>query len=248
MRLDHLLVEKGLFPSRTRAQAAIMAGIVFVNGQKAEKAGHSYPNEATIEIKGADHPYVGRGGLKLEAALKEFKLDPTGKTALDIGASTGGFTDCLLQHGAEKVFAVDVGYGQLDYKLRKDPRVVVIERTNARNLTLKELGLSASNISLCVIDVSFISLTKILPAAHSVIQGGAEVIALIKPQFEAKREQVGRGGIVKDEAVRQEVIEKVKTAASALGFTVEGLIRSPIEGADGNVEYLIHLVKGNVKS
>ena len=243
MRLDQLLVEKGLFLSRTRAQAAIMAGIVFVNGQKAEKAGHPYPTEAVIEIKGSDHPYVGRGGLKLEAALKEFKIDPTGKTALDIGASTGGFTDCLLQHGAEKVYAVDVGYGQLDYKLRIDPRVKVIERLNARNLTLRDLGLSTSDISICVIDVSFISLTKILPAAHSVIRNGADVVALIKPQFEAKREQVGKGGIVKDPAVHDAVIEKVSRFARELGFTVKGLTKSPIEGADGNVEFLIYLIK-----
>lgn len=242
-RLDQLLVEKGLFPSRTRAQAAIMAGSVFVNGQKADKAGHAFSSDAAINIKGESLPYVSRGGLKLEAALKQFKIDVKGKTAIDIGASTGGFTDCLLQHGAEKVYAVDVGYGQLDYKLRKDPRVVVIERTNARNLTLKELGLTTSNISLCVIDVSFISLTKILPAVYNLLADKAEVIALIKPQFEAKREQVGKGGIVKDPKVHEEVIEKVSRFARELGFQVKGLIKSPIEGADGNVEFLNHLLK-----
>lgn len=187
--------------------------------------------------------YVSRGGIKLEHALKEFKVDPRGKTVLDIGASTGGFTDCLLQHGAAKVYAVDVAYGIFAWKLRQDPRVVTIERTNARYLTLKDLTLSAANLELCVIDVSFISLSKILPAVYNLLADKGEVVALIKPQFEARKEQVERGGIVRSEGVRSEVVERVKTEAIKIGFRVEGITKSPIEGADGNVEYFIHLVK-----
>jgi 23S rRNA (cytidine1920-2'-O)/16S rRNA (cytidine1409-2'-O)-methyltransferase len=187
--------------------------------------------------------FVSRGGTKLEQALQQFKIDVKGKSALDIGASTGGFTDCLLQHGAEKVYAVDVGYGILDWKLRQDPRVKVVERTNARYLTLKELGMDVSDIGLCTIDVAFISLSKILPVAYKLLAEKGEVIALIKPQFEAKREQVPRGGVVRDEKVHQEVIEKIKKAAGETGFSAGEVIRSPIEGADGNVEFLIHLTK-----
>jgi 23S rRNA (cytidine1920-2'-O)/16S rRNA (cytidine1409-2'-O)-methyltransferase len=189
-------------------------------------------------------PYVSRGGVKLEHALKEFKLDVKGKVSIDVGASTGGFTDCLLQNGAAKVYAVDVGYGILDWKLRQDPRVKVVERTNARYLTLKDLGLRTSDIGLCTIDVSFISLSKVLPAVYNLLAGKADVIALIKPQFEARRGQVEKGGIITDENVRQEVIEKVKAAAETQGFKVKGLTRSPIEGADGNIEFLIWLAKG----
>jgi 23S rRNA (cytidine1920-2'-O)/16S rRNA (cytidine1409-2'-O)-methyltransferase len=189
------------------------------------------------------YPYVSRGGVKLEHALKEFGVEVKGKTAIDVGASTGGFTDCLLQHGAAKVYAVDVGYGILDWKLRQDPRVKVSERTNVRYLNLEGLGLRISDIVLATIDVSFISLSKVLPPVYNLLADKAEVIALIKPQFEAKREQVGRGGIVRDEAVRQEVIGKVKQEAEALGFKSKGIIKSPIEGADGNVEYLIWFSK-----
>jgi 23S rRNA (cytidine1920-2'-O)/16S rRNA (cytidine1409-2'-O)-methyltransferase len=187
--------------------------------------------------------YVSRGGIKLEHALQQLKIDVKGKAALDIGASAGGFTDCLLQHGAEKVYAVDVGYGILAWKLRQDQRVKVVERTNARYLALKDLGLSVSNIELSTIDVSFISLSKIFPAVYSLLTEKGEVIALIKPQFEARREQVPRGGVVKDEKVHQEVIEKVKKAAEEIGFKAGEVIRSAIEGADGNVEFFIHLTK-----
>ncbi len=243
-RLDQLLVEKGLFPSRAKAQAAILAGIVYVNGQKAEKVGHSFLPEVNIEVKGATHPYVSRGGVKLEQALKEFNISVEGKTALDAGASTGGFTDCLLQRKVSKVYAVDVGYGQLDWKLRNDPRVKVIERKNIRYLTLDDLEIKTSDIGLCVIDVSFISLSKILPAVYNLLANKAQIVALVKPQFEARREQVGKGGIVRDEAVREEVLNKVKAEAEALGLKVKGIIRSPITGADGNVEYLMYLLKG----
>jgi len=246
-RLDQLLVDRGLFSSRTKAQAAIMAGLIFVDGQKSDKAGKSFSADIEIEVKGQPHPYVGRGGVKLEQALKKFKINVKDKVAIDVGASTGGFTDCLLQNGAAKVYAVDVGYGQLAWKLRQDPRVKVLERTNARNLTLKDLGLKTSDINLAVIDVSFISLAKILPAVYNLLAEQAEVIALIKPQFEAKREQVGKGGIVKDDKVRQEVIAKTRHKAEALGFKAQGTIESPITGADGNVEYLIYLRKGKIE-
>jgi len=220
-----------------------MAGEVYLNGQKASKAGLPVADEALLEVKGPGLPYVGRGGLKLAKALQEFKIEVKGKTAIDIGASTGGFTDCLLQQGAATVYAVDVGYGQLDWKLRRDPRVKVMERTNARYLTFADLGLDTSNIDLAVIDVSFISLDKILPAAYGLLAGGGVVIALIKPQFEAGKADVGKGGIVRSEAVRSAVVEKVQQVAREIGFSVEGLIQSPIEGADGNVEYLIYLKK-----
>lgn len=242
-RLDQLLVERGCFSSRTKAQAAIMAGLVFIKGQRVDKSGTLCAVDAEIEIKGETHPYVGRGGVKLEKALNEFGVKVKGKVALDVGASTGGFTDCLLQHGASKVYAVDVGYGQLAWKLRQDPRVKVIERTNARHLKLKDLELQTADIELCAIDVSFISLTKILPAVYDLLAGKAEIIALIKPQFEAKREDVGKGGIVRDEVVRKKVVEKVKAEAKAIGLEAKGVIPSPITGADGNVEFLIYLRK-----
>jgi 23S rRNA (cytidine1920-2'-O)/16S rRNA (cytidine1409-2'-O)-methyltransferase len=244
IRLDQFLVDHGLFDSRTKAQAAIMAGLVFVDGQKAEKAGGNVGATAQVEVKGKPHPYVGRGGLKLEKALSEFGLDVSGRTALDVGASTGGFTDCLLQRGVKMVYAVDVGYGQLDWKLRNDPRVVVMERTNARDLTMSSLVPRPESLDLAVIDVSFISLSKILPAVYNLLAERADVVALIKPQFEAGKEQVGKGGIVRDETVRQGVIDQVKAAAEALGLKAQGLIKSPIEGADGNIEYLIWLRKG----
>ena len=245
-RLDIMLVEKGFYESRNKAQASIMAGIVYINGQKVDKAGTPVSEDAQLEIRGESLPYVSRGGLKLKKALDEFQIEVKGKVCLDVGASTGGFTDCLLQHGAAKVYAVDVGYGQLDWKLRKDPRVKVFERLNARYLKLNDLGLNESDLGLCVIDVSFISLSKILPAVFDVLADKAEVVALIKPQFEAKREQVGKGGIVKDETVRQEVIERVKKEAKAIAFEIKGRIQSPITGADGNVEYLVYLLKGKV--
>ena len=242
-RIDQILTEQGTFPSRAKAQAAIMAGLVYVNGQKVDKAGTLILAETPLEVRGQPHPYVGRGGVKLEKALDKFNIIVKDKVALDIGASTGGFTDCLLQNGAAKVYAVDVGYGQLDWKLRQDERVKVFERTNARHLKLSDFGLRTSDIGLCVIDVSFISLSKILPAVYNLLADQAEVIALIKPQFEAKREEVGKGGIVKDEKVRAEVVEKTRQKAEAIGFKAQGVIESPITGADGNVEFLIHLVK-----
>lgn len=249
-RLDQLLVEKNLFTSRTQAQAAIMAGLVYVDGQKVDKAGQQIKAEAEIEVKGQLHPYVGRGGLKLEKALKEFNINVKDKVCLDVGASTGGFTDCLLQNGATKVYAVDVGYGQLAWKLRQDERVVVLERTNIRGLTLRDLeiktqdaGPKTQDLKIAVIDVSFISLSKVLPTIYSLLAGQAEVVALIKPQFEAKRGQVGKGGIVKDPKVREEVVNNVKGYAKQAGFRVQGLIESPIQGADGNVEYLLYLKK-----
>ena len=238
-RLDQLLVQKNLFETRNKAQAAIMAGIIFVEGKKIDKAGTKIPSDAQIEIKGSPCPYVSRGGLKLEGALKTFKIDPSGKICLDVGASTGGFTDCLLQHGAAKVFAVDVGYGIIDWELRNDPRVVLIERTNARNLTLETLGLKEPIIGLCTIDVSFISLDKILPAVKGVLAPNAIVIALIKPQFEAGKDEVGKGGIVKDPKVHNKVIEEVKSEAEKLGFKVKGVIDSPITGMEGNKEFLL---------
>lgn len=242
-RIDQLLVENGHFSSRAKAQAAIMAGLVFVNKKRIDKAGTLLAPDATVEVKGKPHPYVGRGGVKLERALKEFNVDPAGKIALDVGASTGGFTDCLLQKGAGKVYAVDVGYGQLDWKLRQDPRVKVIERTNIRHLTLRDIGLRTSDIGLCVIDVSFISLSKILPAVYALLADNAEVLALIKPQFEARREQVGKGGIVRDAKVHQEVINRVRLDAEEIGFKAKGVVESPITGADGNIEFFIYLVK-----
>ena len=189
------------------------------------------------------HPYVSRGGVKLEHALKEFQVEVEGKVALDVGASTGGFTDCLLKHGAAKVYTVDVGYGLLEWKLRKDPRVKVVERTNVRYLTPEQLYGEAPKADLATIDVSFISLSNVLPSVYELLTKEAEVVALIKPQFEARREQVERGGIVRDEKVRQEVIEKVKAAAEKLGFSVKGMTASPIKGADGNVEYLMYMGK-----
>lgn len=250
-RLDQLLVEKGFFPSRARAQAAVLAGQVLVNGERRDKAGAQFSPDVKIEIKGQEHPYVSRGGVKLEKALDEFGVSSEGKACLDIGASTGGFTDCLLQRGAATVYAVDVGYGQIAWKLRQDPRVKVIERTNVRYLTPEELYAGTQNTEhrtqkagIAVIDVSFISLSKIFPAVYNLLADRADVVALIKPQFEARREQVGKGGIVRDEAVRNEVVARVRTEAEAIGFKAQGIIRSPISGADGNVEFLIHLVKG----
>jgi len=190
-----------------------------------------------------NHPYASRGGIKLEHALREFKVEVKDKIALDVGASTGGFTDCLLQHGAKQVYAVDVGYGLLAWKLRKDPRVTVVERTNIRYLTPDKIYAEKPPAELAVIDVSFISLSKVLPAVYNLLKDQGQVLALIKPQFEARREQVGRGGVVREESVHAEVIEKVKKSAQALGFTVAGLTPSPITGADGNVEFFIHLKK-----
>ena len=237
-RLDKLLVERGLVESREKARALIMAGSVVVNGQKVTKAGTRVPADAEIEII-EDLPYVSRGGLKLEAALKHFGIDVKGKVCVDIGASTGGFTDCLLKHGAKRVYAVDVGYGQLHWKLRNDPRVVNIERTNIRYMPRERIP---DEIDFVCVDVSFISLEKVLPKVKELLGKRGEAVCLVKPQFEVGPEKVGRGGIVKKEEYRMESIEKVKEAASRLGFEIGGVIESPIKGAKGNVEYLLYLL------
>jgi 23S rRNA (cytidine1920-2'-O)/16S rRNA (cytidine1409-2'-O)-methyltransferase len=239
IRIDRLLVLRGLAESREKAQAIILAGQVLVNGQKQDKAGAAVPEDAELRILGDTLKYVGRGGLKLEAALREFAISAHNKIALDVGASTGGFTDCLLQQGARKVYAVDVGYGQMAWKLRLDPRVVVIERANIREL---EPALVPEPADLCVIDVSFISLEKVIPRALIFLAPGAGIVALIKPQFEVGKELVGKGGIVRDEAARSAVVEKIRAFVTGLGLDVIGVISSPITGQDGNVEYLIYAV------
>ena len=237
-RLDLLLTERNLAPSREKAKALIMAGIVYVNGQKEDKAGASFPEEAVIEVRGSTLKYVSRGGLKLEKAVSEFGVKPEGKVCMDVGASTGGFTDCMLQNGAVKVYAVDVGHGQLDWKLRNDPRVVCLEKTNIRYTTREQVP---EEIALSSIDVSFISLSKVLPAVKSLLAADGEVVALIKPQFEAGREQVGKHGVVRDPAVHCSVIRAAAEYAAQNGFTVRGLTYSPIRGPEGNIEYLYDL-------
>lgn len=243
-RIDKLLVERGLAPSRTRAQALVMAGVVLVAEQRVEKPSESFDPQVEIRIKGtgdAASRYVGRGALKLEAALDQFSLDVNGLNCLDVGASTGGFTDCLLQHGARRVVALDVGHNQLDWRLRNDPRVEVREGINARYLKPEDF---TSKFELAVMDVSFISATKILPAIPALLTERARIITLIKPQFEVGRGEVGRGGIVTDTAKRERVIEEVNAAALSLGLRVRGVIESPIHGADGNVEFLALYEKG----
>jgi len=231
---------RGLAESREKAQAIIIAGQVLVNGQKQDKAGALVPEDADIRILGETLRYVSRGGLKLEAALREFHVSVEGKTALDVGASTGGFTDCLLQRGAAKVYAIDVGYGQMAWKLRQDPRVVVVERTNIREV---EPSVIPERADIAVIDVSFISLEKVIPPVLNLLKADAEIVALIKPQFEVGREQVGKGGIVRDEAARKAAIERIVEFTRESGFEVKGVIPSPITGQDGNVEFLMHAVK-----
>lgn len=246
-RLDLLLVEQGLVPSREKAKAVIMAGNVFVNGEREDKAGTAFDPAKikSLEVKGAVIPYVSRGGLKLEKALQVFPLLLAKKTCLDIGASTGGFTDCMLQNGAVKVYAVDVGHGQLDWKLRNDERVVCMERTNFRYVTKEDIS---EEIDFASCDVSFISLTKILPAAVSLLREGGEMVCLIKPQFEAGREKVGKKGVVRDKAVHADVISKVADCAVKTGFRICGLSFSPIRGPEGNIEYLLYLQKGGTES
>jgi len=239
LRLDRCLFERGLVQSREQGQALILAGQVLVNGQKKDKAGSLVPADAELRILGEQMPYVSRGGLKLEAALREFSIDVMDTTALDVGASTGGFTDCLLQHGAKKVYAVDVGYGQMAWKIRQDPRVVVIERVNIRGM---DPTLVPETVDIAVIDVSFISLEKVVPIVLQFLKPGASIAALIKPQFEVGKGQVGKGGIVRDEAARATAVEKVRTMFRNAGLEVRGIIPSPITGQDGNVEYLIHAV------
>ena len=237
-RLDVLLTEKGLCESRSRAQALIMSGEVYVNGQKCDKAGTAVDVEASIEIRGNACPYVSRGGLKLEKALRDFGVDPTGYVCSDSGASTGGFTDCLLQKGASKVFAIDVGYGQLAWSIRTDPRVVCMERTNIRYVTPEDLG---EPLDLSVVDVSFISLRIVLPAIKALLKPTGQILCLIKPQFEAGKDKVGKKGVVRDPAVHEEVLEGFLTLAGELGLTVRNLTFSPVKGPEGNIEFLGHL-------
>ena len=241
-RLDLLLVERGLEQTRQRAQAMIMSGLVFVDGQRVDKAGTAVPNDAQIEVRGNTLRYVSRGGLKLEKAMTTFGLKLDGCICADIGASTGGFTDCMLQNGATKVYAVDVGYGQLDWKLRSDERVVCMERTNARYLDRDQIP---DELDFASIDVSFISLKLILPAVHRVLKEGGHVACLIKPQFEAGREKVGKKGVVRDPNVHLEVLENFLTHAKDSDFTVLDITFSPIRGPEGNIEYLGYLESGD---
>ena len=230
-RLDVLLVKRNLAASREKAKAIIMSGIVYVDGQKEDKAGTTFPEEAMIEVRGHTLPYVSRGGLKLEKAIKNFT---------DVGSSTGGFTDCMLQNGAVKVFAIDVGRGQLDWKLRQDPRVVCMEKTNIRYVTPEDIG---EPVQFSSIDVSFISLTKVLLPIRNYLTDEGQIVALIKPQFEAGREKVGKKGVVREKSTHIEVIHKVIDYAMSIGFEVLNLEFSPIKGPEGNIEYLVHLQK-----
>ena len=240
-RLDTVLVERGLVATRERARALILAGEVRINGQVAAKAGTAVPDGAEITLTTADHPYVGRGGLKLAHALDVFGIDVSGRRGLDIGASTGGFTDVLLQRGADRVVALDVGHGQLDWKIRSDPRVVVLERVNARALTPDALPQDLRLFGIVTIDVSFISLRHILPVVPPLLMAGGDVVALVKPQFEARREEVGKGGIIRDAAVQDRVVADVAAVADTVGLRQAGLTDSPITGMEGNREFLLHL-------
>jgi 23S rRNA (cytidine1920-2'-O)/16S rRNA (cytidine1409-2'-O)-methyltransferase len=240
LRIDKLLVERGLVPTRERAQALILAGKVLVDEQKVDKPGTSVAAESQIRLLGEDLRYVSRGGLKLEAALQHWNIDVNGKVCLDVGASTGGFTDCLRQHGAKKVIAVDTGYGQIDFKLRSDERVRLLEKTNARYLKADEVG---EAIDLIVMDVSFISATLVLPAvvnAARAFGGSPAVVVLVKPQFEVGRELVGKGGIVRDTEAQRTAVKKVQSAMSELGFETREEIESPILGTEGNREFLVY--------
>ena len=238
IRLDQYLVQHGLIQSRERAKAMIMSGVVFVNEQKGDKAGEMIKEDAKVEVRGHDIGYVSRGGLKLEKAMKCFPLTPKGKVCMDIGASTGGFTDCMLQNGAKKVYAVDGGDGQLDWRLRSDERVVCMERTNARYLTHEQIP---DELDFASVDVSFISLKLILPALAGLLQPDGHDVCLVKPQFEAGREKVGKKGVVRDPAVHLEVLEHFLEHAKESHFTVLGLTSSPIRGPEGNIEYLGYL-------
>ena len=243
-RLDVLLTERGFFDSREKAKAVIMAGEVFVNGQREDKAGSKFDREAEIEVKGKVLKYVSRGGLKLEKAVEVYGLNLMGKTCIDIGSSTGGFTDCMLQNGAAKVYAIDVGTNQLAWKLREDKRVVSMEKTNIRYVTEEDIPEKADFAS---VDVSFISLTKVLPAAVNLLKDEAYMVCLIKPQFEAGREKVGKKGVVRDLSVHKEVIELVINFAIGLNLFIKGLTFSPVKGPEGNIEYLLYMQKRNEK-
>ena len=241
MRLDRLLYEKSLVESREKAKALIMQGSVTVNGNVVDKAGTLVDVNASLNIENK-MPFVSRGGLKLDHAISEFHISADGLIAMDIGASTGGFTDCLLQQGSKKVYAVDVGYGQLHWKLRNDERVVILEKTNIRHLSKDDIQ---DEIDLITIDVSFISLTKVIPKALEFLKPSGEVIALIKPQFEAGRKDVGKGGVVRDEKKREEVVNRIKGECKIIGLIVEGVTESPIKGPKGNIEYLIYLKRSS---
>ena len=239
-RIDKLLVERGLAPTRQKAQALIMAGCVLVDEVPALKPGQQVPPDSNVRVRGEDHPFVSRGGVKLAAALEEFGIDVEGKVCMDVGASTGGFTDCLLKSGAARVYAIDVGYGQMDPAIVRDERVVVIDRTNIRNL---ECGEIPDPIDLAVIDVSFISLEIVLPKVVEFLSPSALVVALVKPQFEVGRELVGKGGIVKEPGSHELAVSKVRASGEGLGWKFAGVIESPIQGAKGNKEFLIHFSK-----
>lgn len=239
LRLDKLLLQRNLVESRQKAQGLIVAGLVWVDGQRCDKAGSQVKDDCLIEIKGKECPFVSRGGLKLAKGLPFFNIDPDGLVCADIGASTGGFTDCLLQNGAAKVFAVDVGYGQLDWRLRQDPKVVVMERTNARYLTPDDIG---EAIDLAVIDAAFISLKILLPPLLPLFRNQASILALIKPQFEVGRDKIGKGGVVRDPALHQEVVDDILAFIETIGLVSQGVTDSPILGPKGNKEFLIHMV------
>ncbi len=241
-RIDVLLFERGLAPSREKARTLIMAGSVYVNNQKFDKPGDTVSDDAEIEVRGSTLKYVSRGGLKLEKAMQLFPIDLNGKICMDIGASTGGFTDCMLQNGAQRVYSVDVGYGQLAWQLRQDPRVVNLERTNARYLTREQVP---EEIDFFSVDVSFISLRIILPAVRPLLRDGGQAVCLIKPQFEAGREKVGKKGVVRDRAVHEEVVETICRFAVENGYSVLGLTFSPVKGPEGNIEYLAYLEKSD---
>ena len=242
VRLDQLVFDRGFAESRERAKTTIMSGLVFVNGQRVDKPGTAIDPEATIEVHGDAIPFVSRGGFKLDKALKVFPVDPAGKVCIDCGASTGGFTDVLLQHGAGKVYAVDVGYGQLAWKLRTDERVVNLERTNLRYITEEQIP---EALDLAVMDVSFISIRLVIPAVKQLLKPGADYICLIKPQFEAGREEVGKKGVVRDPKVHEEVVQGILDFAPTIGMSVMGLDFSPIKGPEGNIEYICHLKNGS---
>ena len=237
VRIDRLLVDRGLIASREKAQSRVMAGEVLVDEQKVEKPGHAVPEDSEIRFLGEPPPYVSRGGFKLQGALDHFKIDVRGRVGLDVGASTGGFTDCLLQRGARRVYAVDAGVNQLDWKLRQDERVVVHEKVNARYLDREVVP---EPVSFACCDVSFISATLILPALPPLLDEAADLIVLVKPQFEVGKGEVGKGGIVKDPALHEQAVDRVRVAAGEIGFTVKGVIESPILGAEGNREFLLH--------
>ena len=245
VRLDQLVFERGFTESRERAKTTVMSGLVYVNGQKADKPGMPVDPEAKLEVRGDALPFVSRGGYKLDKALKVFPVDPAGKVCIDCGASTGGFTDVLLQHGAAKVYSVDVGYGQLAWKLRSDDRVVNLERTYLRYITREQIP---EELDLAVMDVSFISIRLVLPAVKELLKPGADYICLIKPQFEAGREEVGKKGVVRDPAVHEEVVRGILEFAPTIGFSVLGLDYSPIRGPEGNIEYICWLKKGQYEA